>query len=100
MLTPPQPTAAKIADVFGRIELIIVSIVFYVVGTIVESTSDGVSQFCGGAVLYQVGYTMIILLVEVIVADLTSTRARLFFSFVPALPFVVSAFYDQPGSRF
>ncbi|KAI5449401.1 ferrioxamine B transporter [Naganishia albida] len=85
-----QPTAAKIADVFGRIELIIISVIFYVVGTIVEATSDGVSQFCGGAVLYQIGYTMIILLVEVIVADLTSTRARLFFSFVPALPFVIN----------
>lgn len=46
--------------------------------------------------LYQIGYTMIILLVEVIVADLTSTRSRLFFSFVPALPFVVSALI--PGS--
>ncbi|KAJ9110593.1 ferrioxamine B transporter [Naganishia vaughanmartiniae] len=85
-----QPTAAKIADVFGRIELIIVSIVFYVVGTIVEATSNDVSQFSGGAVLYQIGYTMIILLVEVIVADLTSTRSRLFFSFIPALPFVIN----------
>jgi SIT family siderophore-iron:H+ symporter-like MFS transporter len=50
-------------------------------------------------VLYQIGYTMIILLVEVIVADLTSTRARLFFSFVPALPFVVSRcaiYYGEP----
>lgn len=60
------------------------------VGTIVEATSDGVSAFCGGAVIYQIGYTMIMLLAEVIVADLTSTRARLFFSFVPALPFIVS----------
>jgi hypothetical protein len=47
-------------------------------------------------VLYQVGYTMIILLVEVIVADLTSTRSRLFFSFVPALPFVVSKLSSVP----
>jgi hypothetical protein len=29
---PTQPTAAKIADVFGRIELIILSVVFYTVG--------------------------------------------------------------------
>ena len=28
-----QPTAAKIADVFGRLELILVSIFFYVLGT-------------------------------------------------------------------
>lgn len=28
-----QPTAAKIADVFGRVEVILLSIVFYTVGT-------------------------------------------------------------------
>ncbi|EPE03131.1 siderophore iron transporter 1 [Ophiostoma piceae UAMH 11346] len=85
-----QPTAAKIADIFGRVELVIVSIVFYVVGTIIEASSTGVSSFAGGAVLYQIGYTMIMLLVEVIVADLTSTRARLLFSYIPALPFVIN----------
>ncbi|KAG7530604.1 hypothetical protein FFLO_04906 [Filobasidium floriforme] len=85
-----QPTAAKISDVFGRTELILVSIVFYVVGTIVESVSDDVQTFCAGAVIYQIGYTMIILLVEVIIADLTSLRSRLFFSFVPALPFIIN----------
>lgn len=30
------------------------------------------------------------LLVEVLVADVTSTRSRLLFSFIPALPFIVS----------
>ena len=92
-----QPTAAKICDVFGRLELIIISIIFYVVGTIVEATSDGVSAFCGGAVIYQIGYTMIMLLAEVIVADLTSTRARLFFSFIPAMPFIVSCLMFRIG---
>lgn len=32
-----QPTAAKIADVFGRVELIGLSVVFYVVGTSISS---------------------------------------------------------------
>lgn len=68
----------------------LVSIVFYVIGTIVEATSHEVKAFSAGAVLYQVGYTMIILLVEVIIGDLTSLRSRLFFSFVPALPFVIN----------
>lgn len=85
-----QPTAAKIADVFGRAELVIISIVFYIVGTIIEANSTTVNSFCAGAVLYQIGYTMIILLIEVIIADLTSLRSRLFFSFVPALPFVIN----------
>lgn len=31
------------------------------------------------------------LLVEVLIADVTSSRSRLLFSYVPALPFIVSA---------
>ncbi|KAG5931748.1 hypothetical protein E4U59_007939 [Claviceps monticola] len=85
-----QPTAAKIADVFGRVELVCVSVLFYVVGTIVEAVADNVDTFSGGAIIYQIGYTMLTLLVEVIIADITSTRARLFFSYIPALPFIIN----------
>ncbi|RAL06700.1 putative siderochrome-iron transporter Sit1 [Aspergillus homomorphus CBS 101889] len=85
-----QPTAAKIADVFGRPELIVLSIVFYTVGTIVEACSRTVEQFTAGAVLYQVGYTSIVLLVEVLVADLTSLRSRLLLSYIPAIPFIIN----------
>ncbi|WYZ46113.1 hypothetical protein EsH8_IX_000338 [Colletotrichum jinshuiense] len=85
-----QPTSAKIADVFGRVELICVSVLFYVVGTIVEACATEVQAFAGGAVIYQIGYTMIMLLVEVVIADITSTRARLLFSYVPALPFIIN----------
>lgn len=85
-----QPTSAKIADVFGRVELICLSVFFYVLGTIIESVSANVSQFAAGAIIYQIGYTMIILLIEVIIADITSTRARLFFSYIPALPFIIN----------
>ncbi|KAF2205992.1 MFS general substrate transporter [Delitschia confertaspora ATCC 74209] len=103
-----QPTAAKIADVFGRVELVLVSILFYIIGTIVEATSNGVKAFCAGAVLYQIGYTCIILLVEVIVADVTSLRSRVFFSYIPALPFIINTWVsgdisasvmDGPGWR-
>ncbi|GKZ74861.1 siderophore transporter [Aspergillus niger] len=86
-----QPTAAKIADVFGRVELILVSIFFYTLGTIVEASSSTVEQFAAGAVLYQIGYTAIILLVEVLVADVTSLRSRLLFSYIPTLPFLINA---------
>ncbi|KAI9877638.1 MAG: Siderophore transporter, partial [Watsoniomyces obsoletus] len=85
-----QPTAAKIADVFGRMELVCLSVFFYIIGTIVEAVSDGVESFAAGAVIYQIGFTMIILLVEVIIADTTSTRSRLLFSYIPALPFIIN----------
>ncbi|KAF5855245.1 Siderophore transporter [Aspergillus alliaceus] len=85
-----QPTAAKIADVFGRVELIFLSVIFYTVGTIVEACSTNLETFCAGAVLYQVGYTCIILLLEVLVADTTSLRSRLLFSYIPATPFLIN----------
>ncbi|KFY85392.1 hypothetical protein V500_08459 [Pseudogymnoascus sp. VKM F-4518 (FW-2643)] len=85
-----QPAAAKIADVFGRVELVIIAIIFYVVGTIVEATSNGVTAFAAGAVIYQVGYTVIMLLAEVLIGDLTSLRSRLFFSYIPAAPFIIN----------
>ncbi|KAI0011328.1 major facilitator superfamily domain-containing protein [Xylariaceae sp. FL0662B] len=89
-----QPTSAKIADIFGRVELVLLSVLFYVIGTIIEAVSYNVSTFAGGAVMYQIGYTMILLLVEVIVADVSSTRARLFFSYVPALPAIINTWVN------
>jgi SIT family siderophore-iron:H+ symporter-like MFS transporter len=100
-----QPAYAKVSDVFGRITILIFCTVLYVIGklcqpvcykglilifyviagTIVEATSHSVAGFAGGAILYQFGYTGIILLVEILIADTTTLRNRLFFSYVPAL---------------
>ncbi|SPN97767.1 probable SIT1 - Transporter of the bacterial siderophore ferrioxamine B [Cephalotrichum gorgonifer] len=85
-----QPTSARIADIFGRVELICVSVLFYVIGTIIEASSTNMETFIAGALIYQIGYTMIMLLVEVLIADITSTRARLLFSYIPALPFIIN----------
>lgn len=85
-----QPTAAKIADVFGRLELIYVSITFYVVGTIIEASSHSVSAFCAGAVIYQIGLTIVTFLVEVIVADISSLRSRLLWSYIAGTPFIIN----------
>ena len=84
------PPAAKIADVFGRFELMVVSVVLYVVGTTIESIAPSIQAFITGAVLYQAGYTCIVLLTEVIIADITSMRSRVFFSYVPAIPFLAN----------
>ncbi|KAF5664299.1 mfs sit siderophore-iron:h+ symporter [Fusarium heterosporum] len=85
-----QPTAGKIADVFGRVELICMSVFFYTIGTVIEAASTNLDTYSAGAVIYQIGYTMIILLVEVIIGDITSVRSRLFFSYIPALPFIIN----------
>jgi hypothetical protein len=38
----------------------------------------------------KLGYTMLILLVEVIIADITTLRSRLVLSYIPTLPFLLN----------
>ncbi|ATY64869.1 siderochrome-iron transporter (Sit1) [Cordyceps militaris] len=85
-----QPTAAKVADVFGRFEVVVASTLFYIIGMAIEATATSVYVFCAGGIIYQIGYTCIVLLLEVLVADFSSMRARVFFSYIPALPFVIN----------
>ncbi|EJD06330.1 MFS general substrate transporter [Fomitiporia mediterranea MF3/22] len=86
-----QPAYGRIGDVFGRVELLCVSVLFYVIGTIVEAVADNVHEFAGGAILYQLGMTGVQLLVEIIIADVTSLRNRLFLSYIPATPYLINA---------
>ncbi|KAF2473285.1 siderophore iron transporter 1 [Lindgomyces ingoldianus] len=87
-----QPACAKVSDIIGRLELVLVSVVLYVLGTIIQGTAHCVQVYGIGAILYNLGYIAIVLLVEVIVADVTSLRSRVFFAYVPALPFLLNAF--------
>ncbi|ORY32150.1 major facilitator superfamily protein [Naematelia encephala] len=86
-----QPVFAKISDYFGRISILVIAVVFYVIGTIVSAASKNLGAFSGGAVLYQFGYTGVQLLVEVVIADTTPLRSRLFYSYIPAMPFIINA---------
>lgn len=85
-----QPTAAKIADIFGRVELVAFSVFLYVVGTVVEAVAKDVATYAGGSVIFQMGQSMIKALNSIIVSDLTSTRSRLFFSYTPIAPALIT----------
>ena len=84
-----QPVAAKISDVVGRVEMLIAAIVFYCIGTIVEATSNGIASYSGGVVIFQIGFTMYTIMIQVIVTDLSSLRGRLFASFIPPSPWLI-----------
>ncbi|RYP36051.1 hypothetical protein DL767_003523 [Monosporascus sp. MG133] len=86
-----QPPYARVADKFGRVELLLFATVFYIVGTAVAAASKGVEAFTAGQLLYQIGYTGLMLLIEVLIADVTSLQNRVLFSFIPATPFLINA---------
>ncbi|CDO93402.1 unnamed protein product [Kluyveromyces dobzhanskii CBS 2104] len=81
---------ARLSDVFGRLTLLLVSIVFYSVGTIIESQAYDVQRYAAGAVFYNVGLVGVILQVILILSDFSSLRWRLFYTFVPSWPFIIN----------
>lgn len=85
-----QIVYARLSDVFGRLELFLVSVVLYVVGTIIESQAYDVQRYAGGSVLYSVGYSGVIINLLFILSDFSPLKWRLFYSFVPAFPFIIN----------
>lgn len=90
MAAASQPTYARLSDIFGRVELFCVSIVFYSMGAIIESQATDVQRFAAGAVFAQLGYSGVSLILEVSLADMSTLNWRLFASFIPALPFIIN----------
>ncbi|KAL8280240.1 hypothetical protein RQP46_007354 [Phenoliferia psychrophenolica] len=90
MAAAAQPLFARGSDRFGRLELCVASLVLYVVGSVIQACALNVGTFAAGAVIYQLGYTGLQLMVEVLVADTTSLKSRLFFTFIPVSPFLIN----------
>ncbi|KAK7202368.1 major facilitator superfamily domain-containing protein [Myxozyma melibiosi] len=84
------PFIARLCDMFGRIEIFVVSVLFYVVGTIIESQAYDVQRFAAGALFYQFGYTGSIVVLQLMAADFSFLNWRVTASFVPALPFIIN----------
>ncbi|CCH47159.1 Siderophore iron transporter [Wickerhamomyces ciferrii] len=85
-----QMAYARLSDVFGRLQILILSIVFYVIGTIIQSQATNIQNYCAGAVFYNLGYVGVLLIVFLILSDFSSLRWRLFYQFVPSLPFIIN----------
>lgn len=85
-----QPVYARLSDIFGRLEIFLVLIAFYVVGTVIECKATSIQIYAAGSVLYQIGYTGAIIIVLFIVSDFSSLKWRLFYLFVPSFPFIIN----------
>ncbi|KAI5950990.1 hypothetical protein KGF54_004064 [Candida jiufengensis] len=85
-----QPFYARLSDKFGRLELFLFAIVFYATGLVIQSQAFDINRFAGGAVINQIGYTGVIIMLQIVLADFSNLNWRLVASFVPALPFIIN----------
>lgn len=85
-----QPTYARLSDIFGRLELFIFAVILYAMGTVIESQAYDIYRFAGGTVLYQAGYSGVMLILQVVLADFSNLNWRLLCSLIPAMPFIIN----------
>lgn len=81
---------ARLSDVFGRLSLFITAVVFYVVGTIIQSQAYDIQKYAAGSVFWTIGYVGIMILLILIVSDFSSLRWRLLYQFVPSWPTIIN----------
>lgn len=89
MLAPQavsQPPIAKIADVAGRIECYALLVFLYALGYVVVASARNIYAYAAGASINVLGITGLFLLQNIIIADISSLRNRLFWSIFPSIP--------------
>ncbi|UZJ51451.1 hypothetical protein CBS101457_000771 [Exobasidium rhododendri] len=86
---------AVIADLCGRCQAFAVALVFYSAGHIVMAASIDIPSYVGGVILYEAGANGLVCLQYTVLADMTSSRNRLFFQMMPQMPFLVFSFVSS-----
>ncbi|GAA5850578.1 hypothetical protein JCM5353_006807 [Sporobolomyces roseus] len=85
-----QPPIAKIADYFGRLEAYFLCMVLYAVGRAIAAAAPSIYAYAVGNSIYILGITGLFLLQNIIIADISSLRNRLFWSIFPSIPGVIN----------
>lgn len=92
MIAVGKPFMAKLADVIGRGETMAVVALLYAIGYAIVASANTAQQVAGGLVVYSMGYTGLQLVMNVIVADVTTLRWRAFVTSMMSFPFIINAF--------
>lgn len=78
ILAVTKPFIGKFADVFGRSYAFFVAMVIYTIGFIVLATSQSMTDYFGGIILWAIGNSGLNMLIYLILADFLSARTRAF----------------------
>lgn len=84
--------AAKILNIWGRAEGLLVFTGLFLLGIIILASCSGPNGYAAGYVLYWVGYNAIFLILDVFIADTCGLRNRAFAFGFSNSPFICTAF--------
>ncbi|GAA5993628.1 hypothetical protein JCM11641_001034 [Rhodosporidiobolus odoratus] len=95
ILAVTKPFSAKVADVFGRAEAYTLCVVFYCLGYIIIAACKDIHTYAAGAVIYEVGYAGLQILIQIVIADCTNMRWRGLISSLTSIWFFINAFVSS-----
>lgn len=81
---------ARAADMFGRPTILVLSVLFYSMGSVIESQAYDVTRFAAGSCIFALGHSGIILTAELYVADFSNLNWRVTAAAAQTLPNVIT----------
>lgn len=81
---------AKLADVFGRLEVLIAGIVAFILGYICIANSRHIATYFLSQILYSVGSNSCMLIIQLVIADTSSLHNRALLASLPTAPFLAA----------
>lgn len=81
---------AKVADVFGRTEAFLISMLLYVLGYIQQAASRDIGAYASAQIFYAAGSTGLRILQQIFIADTSDLLNRALLSSLPDTPFLVT----------
>lgn len=84
------PFFARMSDMYGRVELLLVAVVFKAMGSLIESQSGYLSKFAAGAVIDAFGQAGIKVMLRLIMSDNSKMNWRLFAISIVTCPYIIN----------
>ncbi|GAA5886423.1 hypothetical protein JCM5296_001901 [Sporobolomyces johnsonii] len=95
ILAVTKPFSAKVSDSWGRAEAYSLCVLFYCLGYIIIAACKDVHTYAAGAVIYEVGYAGLQILIQIVIADCTNLRWRGLVSSLTSIWFFINAFVSS-----
>lgn len=90
------PAYARLSDIFGRLELFAISLIFRVVGLIVMSQATDINRYAGGMVIYSIGTSGARILWQINLSDASTLKNRMLAICILNLPSIINTWASGP----
>lgn len=91
-----RPTIAKLADVLGRVEALVLAVVFYVIGFAMLAGGSNIATYFAAHIFYVSGEVGIQFMEQVFATDTSSLRNRTFFLALPNFAYIWASWVSAP----